>query len=70
MLSAVAKSTETARPLGVFRLTENVALTVPELPSTGTVTSSIARVGITSLSVIVPRPLSSAIVALTGLLRV
>ncbi len=59
---AVAKLTDTARPLTAESVAVKVALTVPELPSV-TVTSSIESEGSGSSSVIVPRPKSSAIVA-------
>ncbi len=56
------------RPLTGVRATVNVALTVPESPSV-TVTSSIESDGSGSLSMIVPTPLASAIVALTAFAR-
>jgi hypothetical protein len=66
--SAVAKSTDTARPLGAFRLTVKLAITVPKLPSV-TVTSLTENEGRGSLSLIVPRPCPSAIVAFVGFVR-
>ena len=69
MPAAVAQSTVTAWPLAAERVTVNVAVVVPALPSV-TVTSSTDRVGGASSSVIVPSPEPSAIVALDGLLSV
>ena len=67
-MSAVAKSTETARPLAALIVTVKLANTVPTLPSV-TVTLLMLSDGNGSLSVIVPRPCPSAIVAFDGFVR-
>jgi hypothetical protein len=58
--AAVAQSNVTALPLAADIETVNVAVVVPALPSV-TETSLIARVGATSLSVIVPTACPSPI---------
>ncbi len=62
---AVAKSTVTCRPLTGERVTVKVALVVPVWPSV-TVTSSTDSAGSASSSVIVPRPVASAMRRVAG----
>ena len=66
--SAVAKSTEIGLPEGAESETVNVAVVVPTSPSR-TVTLLTETVGAASLSVIVPIPWLSPMVALEGLDR-
>ena len=68
MSLAVAKPTVMVCPLAVDAVTVTIALLVPELPS-NTVTSAIENDGSASSFVIDPIACASAIVALTGALR-